>query len=135
MDNWLIVDTGPIVAYLHGDDNWHRTTKKFLAKCRFNLVTTWAVITEAAYLSKSSIAFLNLMKWIERGSLTVICQDAQDAATIARYQRKYANRDPDFADLSLLALADRERLKSIITVDQDFSIYRLANGKALCNLL
>ena len=75
------------------------------------------------------------MKWIERGSLTVICQDAQDAATIARYQRKYANRDPDFADLSLLALADRERLKSIITVDQDFSIYRLANGKALCNLL
>jgi len=49
---------------------------------------------------------------------------------------KYRDLDPDFADLALLALAERLETLSVLTVDaRDFSIYRLRSGKRLVNLL
>lgn len=133
MSKTIIVDTGPIVAYLHKNDRWHSRAKKFFQNYRGNLITTWAVITEAAYLSEQQVAFPNLMKWIERG-LTVHCQYPEDAIFMMRYQRKYANRDPDFADLTLIALAEKTKVRDIITIDKDFAIYRLSSGKALNNI-
>ena len=46
------------------------------------------------------------------------------------------NLAPDLADLTLRALAERSGVREIITVDtKDFAVYRLANKRALSNLL
>lgn len=131
----VLVDTGPIVAYLHRGDAWHAASKRFFQGWRGGLITTWPVITEAAYLSESTKARIAMVQWLQR-NLQVAPQDAQDCAAIERYFRKYADRGPDLADLSLLALAERTGVRDVITVDAaDFTIYRLSNGRALKNLL
>lgn len=131
----VLVDTGPIVAYLHRGDAWHGAAKHFFQGWRGGLVTTWPVITEAAYLSESTKARLAILQWLQR-NLTVAPQDNEDSATIERYLRKYADQRPDLADLSLLALAERTGVRDIITVDTaDFGVYRLQNGRKLNNLL
>ena len=132
----VIVDTGPIVAYLHGDDRYHEVAKRFLQSYRGVLLTTWPVVTEAAYLSRSGAGLSNLLKWIERGSLRVECQHAKDAARIEHFRFRYADQQPDLADLSLLALAEQTGVREILTLDErDFRVYRLANGERLRNLL
>lgn len=131
----VLVDTGPIVAYLHLGDAWHGAAKQFFQRWRGSLVTTWPVITEAAYLSDSTKARVAIVQWIQR-NLNVMSQDSEDCAAIERYLRKYADQSPDLADLSLLALADRAGLRDIVTVDvADFLVYRLRNGRRLNNLL
>lgn len=48
------------------------------------------------------------------------------AATIG----KYSDREVDFADASLVWLAERSGLRQILTVDvSDFSTFRLSSGK------
>jgi predicted nucleic acid-binding protein len=131
----VLVDTGPIVAYLHRGDAWHEATKRFFRRWRGELLTNWPVVTEAAYHSESHRARMAIVQWLQR-NLRAVPQDAEVAAAIERYLRKYRDLAPDFADLSLLALAERTGVREVITVDpKDFAVYRLANGRALSNLL
>ena len=131
----VLVDTGPIVAYLHRGDAWHEAAVRFLRRWRGELLTTWPVITEAAYLSEAPKARLAIMQWLQR-NLQAVGLEAADAARMERYYRKYADQDPDLADLSLLAIAERMGVTDILTVDaKDFGVYRLSGGRALNNLL
>ena len=131
----VLVDTGPIVAYLHRGDAWHAAATRFFKIWRGETLTTWPVITEAMYLSDSNAARFGLLQWIQR-DLMVPPQDADDARVIERYLKKYADRKPDFADLSVLALAERTGIRDIATIDaSDFQVYRLSNGRGLNNLL
>jgi hypothetical protein len=107
----VLVDTGPIVAYLHRGDAWHEAVVRFFRRWRGELLTTWPVVT-------------------------AVSLDAADAARIERLYRKYADQNPDLADLSLLAVAERTGVRDILTIDiKDFAVYRLSGGRALNNLL
>ena len=49
---------------------------------------------------------------------------------LAATMEKYSDRDVDFADASLVWLAERSGLRKILTVDvSDFSTFRLGTGK------
>lgn len=131
----ILVDTGPIVAYLHRGDAWHQRVVRFFRRWRAELLSTWPVVTEAAYLSEAPKARVAIMRWLQR-NLHVVALETADAACIERYYRKYADQDPDLADLSLLAVAERTGVRDILTVDaKDFAVYRLSRGDALNNVL
>ena len=58
--------------------------------------------------------------------------NATALATLADWKEKYADLPMDLADASLLWLAQQTGVQGILTIDlKDFSVYRLANGKAL----
>ena len=46
----ILVDTGPLVALIHEDDNEHRACKDAFASFNEPLGTVWPVLTEAIYL-------------------------------------------------------------------------------------
>jgi predicted nucleic acid-binding protein len=49
----------------------------------------------------------------------------KEAAAVAEIMKKYGNLRPQFADVMLVYLADRENIKTIFTLDRrDFSVYR-----------
>lgn len=130
----ILVDTGPLVALLDRNDRWHGRVRAYLARYRGGLITTWPVLTEAASLCgvEEQIAIVGM---VESGTIDIAPQTARDAARIKWYLAKYRDRVPDLADLSLLALADATGVDSILTIDSDFQIYRLKNGKALVDVL
>jgi len=62
--------------------------------------------------------------------LVVVEVPVQSYPDLAANIRKYADQDIDFADASLVWLADQTGLRRILTVDvADFSTLRLKNGK------
>jgi predicted nucleic acid-binding protein len=63
-------------------------------------------------------------------SIKVLPMGEDDLAELERLMLKYADRPMDFADATLVRLAEREGLTTILTVDRDFEVYRIGGRKA-----
>jgi predicted nucleic acid-binding protein len=103
------------------------------------LLTTEAVVTETAYVLAASQSHQRAaLIWFERaraaGLLAV--EPVADYAAVARVIAQYANLPCDYADASLIALAERSGVTAIATIDQrDFSIYRVRGRRRFRILL
>jgi uncharacterized protein len=51
----ILVDTGPLVALIHEDDEHHEVCKETFAAMSEPLGTAWPVLTEAMYLLSFSL--------------------------------------------------------------------------------
>jgi uncharacterized protein len=122
----ILVDTGPLVALIHEDDNEHRACKDAFASFNEPLGTVWPVLTEAIYLlSFSWEAQTALMEMIETGAVEILPLGVADIPRIRELMRKYRDLPMDLADAALVRVAERERLRRVFTIDRrDFQIYR-----------
>jgi predicted nucleic acid-binding protein len=127
MTRGVLVDAGPLVAILHRNDRDHEVCVEILKQITAPLLTTWMPVTEAMYLLDfSADAQGALLEMIERGALRVLPVDADDAPSIRSLMRKYADLPMDFADATLVHVANREGLRDVFTLDRrDFGVYRL----------
>jgi predicted nucleic acid-binding protein len=123
-----LVDAGPLVAILHQDDRRHRECVQALRALRPPLGTTWPVVTEAMYLlGFSTEAQDELWSLIENGRLHLLGLDASDAPRMRTLMRKYRDLPMDLADASLVAVAERDGVNKVFTLDRrDFGVYRPA---------
>lgn len=100
------------------------------------LVTTWPVVTEVCYFLNAAgkRAFFD---FIATGSVDVVHIETKDLPAIGAIVSRYGEHDIDFADASLLWLAEVTGIEEIITIDRkEFeSIFRVRKGKRLVNLL
>jgi predicted nucleic acid-binding protein len=127
----VLVDAGPLVAILHRDDKDHHPCVEALQKLREPLLTTWMPVTEAMYLLEfSPLAQSGLLEMIERRALQLLELGAEDMSQVRSLLEKYRDLPMDFADATLVHVANREKIQTMFTLDKrDFSVYRLARGK------
>lgn len=129
MSKALLVDTGFLVALFRRSDRLREAARRFLAGNRAPLVTTLAVIVETSFFLDAGEK-LALLEWMRRGALEVHETPAEAWPLLAWIIAKYADRDPDFADATLVWLAQEIGSRRILTVDDaDFSVYRTKPGK------
>ena len=125
----VLLDTGPLVALYARDDGRHAAVTQWMASFRGELHTVEPVLTEAAYFlpprTRAVLADLAMS-----GALHLHRPDAAGYARIAALLRKYADRDPDWADIALVWLAETSGITRIATLDvADFSVYRIHGRK------
>jgi predicted nucleic acid-binding protein len=72
-----------------------------------------------------------LWRWRPAGRLTLHDLTGNEIARMATLMDKYQDIPMDLADASLMAAAEGLRMQRIFTLDNDFYIYRLADGSAL----
>jgi hypothetical protein len=96
------------------------------------LFSCWPVITEAAWLLRSSPrAVQQLLGSMDMGFLELLPLAGAEAVAIAAVMKKYESIRPQIADASLVYLAGRERIDTIFTLDRrDFAIYRAGRRQA-----
>ena len=124
----VLVDTGPLVALYARDDGRHATVTQWMAGFCGELHTVESVLTEAAYFLPARTRAV-LAELAMSGALHLHPIDAAGHSRIAALMRKYADRDPDWADLALVWLAEATGITRIATLDvADFSVYRI-NGR------
>ena len=123
----VLTDTGPLVAILSSTDQYHEICLRTLQGLRGPLLTCWPVITETAWLLQGTPpAFEKLLRSISDGAVEILPVTGKEAAAIAETMKKYGNLRPQFADVMLVYMADRENIKTIFTLDRrDFSVYRV----------
>lgn len=131
MKVWLL-DTGPLVAYLDRRDSAHSVVAECLDAFTGRLVTTSAVITEAMhFVSDSSEGAEALASFAHAvGLLVYECAHPLQLKETVRLMRKYSDTPMDFADATLVMLADELGIAEILTLDRrGFSTYRTVRGK------
>jgi predicted nucleic acid-binding protein len=127
----ILVDTGPLVAVIRPDDQYHEICTAALALLREPLFTVWPAVTEAMYfLNYSFEAQDALWEILERGTVRITELDSDDRIRMRFLMRKYRDLPMDFADAALVAFAERERINRIFTTDRrGFSVYKPAGMK------
>ena len=116
------------MAVTRRSDPGHTGAVAFSGGFPGQLVTTSAIIVEACHFFTPD-ARINLLNSIGP-RLAVIEVPVLSYPDLAATIGKYSDRDVDFADASLVWLAERSGLRQVLTVDvADFSTFRLSNGK------
>lgn len=122
----VLVDTGPLVALLSEADQYHEICTAQSQELNGPAYTCLPVLTEAAYLLRNTPFGLNRLLELCDGedvSLLSITQD--DFAALHEISAIYHDQGFQFADLCLMHLAQRERIRHIFTLDRrHFSVYQ-----------
>jgi len=128
-----LIDAGPIIAVFNRNDDYYAECLRLYRTLDRPFYTTLAVLAEAMYtlgVRAGWYAQELLWKMILHGDLLLEHPSPAELARMAELMGKYHDRPMDFADASLVALAERLSLDRIFTVDRrDFSVYRLHGKK------
>jgi uncharacterized protein len=122
-----LIDTGAILALLDADDHWHERCVKAFSSLKLPLATTAAVLAELFHLLDNRPDDLNAAwQFLRSGAVVILPITDADSPHLERLMKQYADRPMDFADATLVHLAERESLSTICTIDHnDFETYRI----------
>jgi uncharacterized protein len=124
----VLVDTGPLYALADRDDDWHHRTVRFVESSRDELIVPVTVLPEAAYLLAAHLgaqAEQRLVRSIIDGEMEVEELALPDLRRSLELMRRYEDAQIGFVDATVVAIAERLKLRRILTTDRrDFSLVR-----------
>nr|VFK24202.1 MAG: hypothetical protein BECKMB1821G_GA0114241_100756 [Candidatus Kentron sp. MB]VFK30569.1 MAG: hypothetical protein BECKMB1821I_GA0114274_101638 [Candidatus Kentron sp. MB]VFK75305.1 MAG: hypothetical protein BECKMB1821H_GA0114242_101937 [Candidatus Kentron sp. MB] len=139
----IIADTGFWVALFNVNDHDHKQCRTFLAGRREPLISTTPVLTETTHLliqrrhTQIACRFLELFAAQRKNGLIQLfetCVEHLDRQCVL--MRQYQSLPMDFADASLVILAEHLGHGRIVSTDRrDFDTYRWKNRHPFRNLL
>ena len=126
----VLLDTGPLVAALDADDQWHRRCLDVWPTVVTRCVTTDAVVAEACHLVLRGGGAAHLpLDFLLTAGIPILALEGGGHRRAAGLVSQYAGLPMDFADAALVALAEALGLVTIFTTDRrGFSAYRAAGG-------
>jgi len=132
MKRRVLLDTGPLVALIREQDQFHAWATAQFAALEPPLLTCEAVITEACFLMRKlypgSEAVLLLM---ERGVVEIGFNLNQEFREIQKLITRYQSVPMSLADGCLVRMSEQFLGSSILTLDSDFTIYRKHNRQPI----
>jgi predicted nucleic acid-binding protein len=133
-----LVDTGPLIAYLDRKDPQHEHVAAFIDRFKGQLVTTAPVVGEVMYFisefPRGPVAFAKFL--INSDVRMPGPMNPTHILAAAELMEQYDDTPMDFADATLVLLAEELGLTEILTLDKrGFSTYRTPTGKRFRLLL
>jgi len=142
MKSEIIVDTGFWLALANKNDYYHDISKECLRELstiNIKFITTCAVITETSYLLYQRVgreAQRRFFVHYQEGLFDTFEITSIHAARLNKLMDKYVDLPMDFADASLVILAEHLGHGNILSTDRrDFNTYRWKNHQPFRNLL
>ena len=125
MKRQVILDTGPLVAFINGRDRYHQWSILQWGQIAPPLLTCEAVLSESCFLLRGveggQVAVLELLR---RGVLNVTLRIDDSVKEITWLLRKYSDVPMSLADACLVRISELYTDSPILTLDNDFKIYR-----------
>jgi predicted nucleic acid-binding protein len=119
------IDTGPLVALLNSRDAHHRWATETLDKIAPPLYTCEAVVSEACFLVRHLKGGPDaVLALISRSLILPAFRLDAELEAVRKLMAKYATVPMSLADACLVRLAELDRDLTIITLDENFRIYR-----------
>ena len=131
-----IIDTGVIIAFFDESDKYCNAVRSFFKTYKGELYSTESIVTEVSYYFENhKKAQLYIIDWIGKGAVKIVNVENSDYPQIHSMMTKYQDTPMDYADASLMMIGEKLKITEILTIDNDFSIYKFKNGKQFKNLL
>ena len=132
----VLLDTGCIVAALDRSERNHTLCSEALSEIDAPLITCEAVIAEACYLLRDLRGAADaVLANVEIGAFQVPFRIETSAAPVRKLLTKYGRRKMDFADACLVHLANELGTGRILTLDDDFDVYRWKRNRPFDRLV
>ncbi len=132
----VVMDTGPLVAYLDEDDAHHRWALAEFQKLTGKVVTCEAVLTEAAHLlRKLPEAQRSLCEMVENGEMAMGLDFAKEAGAIRNLMERYEDQPMSLADACVVRLAEIWKTFSVLSTDGHFRTYRKNRRQEITGIL
>jgi Predicted nucleic acid-binding protein, contains PIN domain len=125
MKNLIILDTGPLVAYLSNGDKYHGWAKKRFQEIVSPVITCQAVISEACFLVRNiHQGRETILEMIERNLIQTEFNLNVEAKALKQFIHKYQSVPMSLADAGLVRMSEIYEDAKILTLDRDFIVYR-----------
>jgi len=135
MKRRIILDTGPLVAFINGRDKYHEWSKLQWAQIEPPLLTCEAVLSESCFLLRDDRnGPLSVIELLRRGVLNLAFRIDDSLDQIKWLLHKYSDVPMSLADACLVRLSELYSDSQILTLDSDFKIYR-KNKRQVISLL
>ena len=126
----VLLDTGPLVALLNRRDEWHKAIVDLFPSLIDRLVTTEAVITEATHLTGRAKRASLPLEFVLDAGIPIAPLSVDGYRRCAVLMQKYSSTPMDFADATLVTIADPLSIDTVFTLDRKgFASYRGARAR------
>jgi uncharacterized protein len=127
----LLLDTGALVSILDRSQSRHREFSEFFAAWTGQIVTTEAVVTESTHLlGRVAGGAIACLDFVLSGGAVLVPTSTVALRRARQLMQRYADCPMDFADATLVVLAEELGTDVVLTTDQrDFSVYRIGRNK------
>lgn len=120
----VIMDTGPLVAWLCRRDAHHEWAKQLFDTLPAGSLVCEAVLTETCHLiAKDGVSADKVLRLVTQKDLVLVPLTSEIAAVRALMQR-YADAPMDFADACVVRLAELQAGATVCTTDGHFRFFR-----------
>ena len=128
----VLLDTGPLVSFLSGEQEHSDWVVAQWKRLRPPLLTCEPVLTETAFLLKRGGADADaVFELLERGIIRVALGIQDQLADLRPLMKRYRDRPMSLADACLVRLSELHPRGRVFTLDRDFHIYRRHGNKVI----
>lgn len=125
MKRKIILNTGPLVALLNLRDTYHDWAKAQFAEIEPPLLSCEAVISEACFLLRALPGGpRTVLDLLNRGVIEIPFHLVEEADPVMRLLTRYASVPMALADACLVRMTEQHAKSTVITLDNDFLVYR-----------
>lgn len=130
MPGELLLDTSGLVGLLDRSQNIHQACVDFYETWEGRVISTEAVLTESTHLlSDEPRGRSACIDFILKGGVVFVPSTEVSLLRCRDLINKYADLPMDFADATLVVLAEELNTDLVFTVDSDFNVYRIRGRK------
>jgi predicted nucleic acid-binding protein len=121
----VLLDTGPLVAFLNRRDRFHDWAVAQWDQITPSMLTCEAVISEACFLlAATSSGSDAVMKMIQRKIIMISFHLDEHIQPVKRLLLKYRSVPMSLAEACLIRMSELYPDRHILTLDSDFNLYR-----------
>jgi predicted nucleic acid-binding protein len=126
MAGFVVLDAGPLVAFIDRGDHYHNwAVGQVQSMTDAELITCEAVISETYFLSRQSpIGVATLLAYLDEGIARVEFNLAVNLSPVTTLMRKYRDIPRSLADACLVRMSELHDRARVFTLDSDFKRYR-----------
>jgi uncharacterized protein len=124
-----IADTGLLVAMARENDQYHDWAAEVAEQIDWPVLTCEAVLAETAFHLQSSQEVLGML----RDNIVRVAFDCgSEIEHLYALATRYADRNPDLADVCLIRMSELYPRHQVVTTDEDdFRVYRRNKREAI----
>ena len=132
----VLIDTGPLVAFLNARDRFHDWSKAVLGGIEAPLLSCESVLSEACFLLRRVHGGAEaVLKVVDRGLVRIPFRLEADSAPVRRLLARYANVPISLADACLVRMSEQVPNSLVLTLDRDFRVYRRHGRQVIRTLM
>jgi predicted nucleic acid-binding protein len=121
----VLLDTGPLVAYLNRRDQHHAWAVSQWESLKPPLMTCEAVLSEACFLLHAHGGSADwVMELAERGIVAIGFSLASHLTAVHLLLNKYRSVPMSLADACLVRMSELHPKHTVLTTDSHFALYR-----------